>query len=408
MRIELPDSVKKIISILETHGHEAYAVGGCVRDSLLGKEPKDWDITTSARPEQVKELFYKTIDTGIQHGTVTVMMHHVGYEVTTYRIDGKYEDGRHPKEVIFTPSLEEDLKRRDFTINAMAYSDRTGIVDKFDGMADLQKKVIRCVGVPTERFTEDALRILRAVRFSAQLGFEIAQDTMEAVIRLAPSLKKISRERIQAELEKLLMSDHPDKVNVLRETGLTGVIFAECPKNDESEDEWDENALAGRLMNSEKNHYIRWSLFISYLPYKNILRSLKFDNRTIRTCEKYYLYRNEELSADKPCLRHLIVRVGKEIFAEYLDFRRTLGNVEKQQLEQVSLAYGEILRDKDCLSLKELAVNGGSLRKAGVEPGAEMGKILDKLFEMVLDNADLNDNAVLMEKVSEIRSAEDL
>mgnify|MGYP002747897424 FL=1 len=172
-KINIPGSVKLIIDVLENNGYEAFAVGGCVRDTILDREPQDWDITTSALPEQVKELFNRTLDTGIQHGTVTVMIKHVGYEVTTYRIDGEYNDSRHPESVEFTSNLIEDLKRRDFTINAMAYNEREGLVDAFDGINDINNKIIRCVGEPEERFGEDALRILRAVRFSAQLGFDI-------------------------------------------------------------------------------------------------------------------------------------------------------------------------------------------------------------------------------------------
>lgn len=159
----------------------------------------DWDITTSAKPEQVKALFRHTIDTGIQHGTVTVMLEHEGFEVTTYRIDGEYEDARHPKEVQFTSDLLEDLKRRDFTINAMAYNDKDGLVDAFDGVGDLERGVIRCVGAAVERFTEDALRMLRAVRFGAQLGFSIEDETREAIVSLAPNIAKVSAERIQIE-----------------------------------------------------------------------------------------------------------------------------------------------------------------------------------------------------------------
>ena len=170
MRIQLPDKANYIINRIMDAGYEAYVVGGCVRDSLLGRVPQDWDITTSATPNQVKQLFPRTIDTGIQHGTVTVMLQKEGFEVTTYRIDGKYEDSRHPKEVIFTPSLTEDLRRRDFTINAMAYNEKDGLIDIFGGMEDIENKVIRCVGNPVERFSEDALRMMRAVRFSAQLG----------------------------------------------------------------------------------------------------------------------------------------------------------------------------------------------------------------------------------------------
>lgn len=197
MKITLPDDVKQIIETLEQHGYEGYAVGGCVRDSILGRIPNDWDITTSATPQQVKKLFPRTVDTGIQHGTVTVLMGKEGYEVTTYRVDGEYEDARHPKEVIFTANLEEDLRRRDFTINAMAYNDSEGLVDVFGGRADIEQKVIRCVGNAEERFGEDALRIMRAVRFSAQLGFTVDPDTAEAAQKLAGTLSKISAERIQ-------------------------------------------------------------------------------------------------------------------------------------------------------------------------------------------------------------------
>ena len=177
MKIELPRKVIMIINNLQLHGYEAFAVGGCVRDSILCRKPEDWDITTSARPEEIKRLFRRTVDTGIEHGTVTVMIGREGFEVTTYRVDGLYEDSRHPKDVTFTTSLEEDLRRRDFTINAMAYNDEVRLVDVFGGMRDLNHHLIRCVGDPMERFTEDALRILRAVRFSAQLAFPIEKNT---------------------------------------------------------------------------------------------------------------------------------------------------------------------------------------------------------------------------------------
>ena len=397
----MPTDVKTIISILEEHGYEAYAVGGCVRDSLLGKEPKDWDITTSAKPEQVKELFHKTLDTGIQHGTVTVMMHHVGYEVTTYRIDGKYEDGRHPKEVIFTPSLEEDLKRRDFTINAMAYSDRTGIVDKFHGMEDLQNKVIRCVGIATERFLEDALRILRAVRFSAQLGFQIDQETMVAVTELAPTLKKISRERIQTELDKLLLSPHPDRVIMLEKTGLLQEIFADCEKEENSAGNAMEE-LAEKLGKTEPDHYLRWSLFLSYVPYRRLLKSLKFDNKTIHICEKYKAFQAEKLQKDKPYLRRLIVKIGKDIFEGYLRYREILGNVDTETFLEVQQNWKEIVENGDCLSIRELVVNGKDLKEAGVESGVRMGEILNALFDLVLEDASANRRETLLEEVKKL------
>lgn len=222
--IEIPKPAEEIIETLNSHGFEAYVVGGCVRDSLLGKKPQDWDITTSAKPQEIKTVFGRTIDTGIAHGTVTIMRGKEGYEVTTYRIDGEYEDGRHPKDVTFTSNLEEDLKRRDFTINAMAYHPRTGLIDIFEGIQDLENKKIRCVGNPMDRFTEDALRILRAVRFSAQLGFTIEPQTRAAIKNIAPNLIHISKERIQMELTKLLLSNHPNYVKLVFEYGITPYI----------------------------------------------------------------------------------------------------------------------------------------------------------------------------------------
>ena len=226
MQIIIPKQVEEILAGLRADGYEAFAVGGCVRDTLLGRVPGDWDITTSARPEQVKKVFGKTIDTGLQHGTVTVMREHVGYEITTYRIDGEYEDARHPKEVAFTSDLKEDLRRRDFTINAMAYSHETGIVDIFGGMKDLKEGVVRCVGNAVERFTEDALRILRAIRFSAQLNFTIEDETYAALTVIAPNLANVSKERIQAELTKTLLSDHPERILLVEETGMSPYISA--------------------------------------------------------------------------------------------------------------------------------------------------------------------------------------
>lgn len=227
MTIKMPKDVSWIIDTLESAGYEAYAVGGCVRDKVLGRTPEDWDITTSAKPEDIKRLFRKTIDTGIQHGTVTIMRNHVGYEVTTYRIDGEYEDNRHPKSVEFTDNLKLDLERRDFTINAMAYNDTRGLVDEFAGMEDIRSRIIRCVGNPGERFDEDALRMLRAVRFSGQLGFAVDEETRQAIVERAKHLEHISAERIRVELTKLLVSKDAGQLREAYHTGMTKVFLPE-------------------------------------------------------------------------------------------------------------------------------------------------------------------------------------
>lgn len=234
--IPVPDQVKYILKELEDRGYEAYAVGGCVRDMMLGRIPNDWDITTNAMPREVKRIFGRTVDTGIKHGTVTVMIEKNGYEVTTYRVDGKYLDGRHPESVRFTGSLAEDLKRRDFTINAMAYNPRTGIVDLFGGRDDLDAHIVRCVGNPDERFSEDALRIMRAVRFCGQLNFDLDPSAFSAIKNHLPALKLVSAERIRTELVKLISSDNSEKLRMLYETGITSVILPEfdicmkCPQ----------------------------------------------------------------------------------------------------------------------------------------------------------------------------------
>ena len=212
LSMRIPENAAVILKGLSEAGYEAYVVGGCVRDSLLGREPKDWDITTSARPEQVKAVFAHTIDTGIEHGTVTVMIGKEGYEVTTYRIDGEYEDSRHPKEVQFTSQLLEDLKRRDFTINAMAYNEKVGLVDLFKGREDLNKKLIKTVGNPYDRFNEDGLRMIRAIRFSSKLDFTIEKETLLAIYDNAKIIKNISLERITDEFSKIILSKNPENL----------------------------------------------------------------------------------------------------------------------------------------------------------------------------------------------------
>ena len=235
MIINLPKDVATIIDTLEKAGYEAYAVGGCVRDTILGRVPQDWDITTSAGPDKIKALFRRTIDTGIQHGTVTVMLNRTGYEVTTYRIDGEYEDNRHPKSVEFTDDLKLDLERRDFTINAMAYNASRGLVDEFEGIRDLETKVIRCVGEPGARFDEDALRMLRAVRFSGQLGFTIEENTRQAIVERAENLQKISAERIRTELTRLLVSKDAGMLREAYQTGMTKTFLPEFDSMMETE-----------------------------------------------------------------------------------------------------------------------------------------------------------------------------
>lgn len=435
MRIPIPEDVEWIIDTLEKAGYEAYAVGGCIRDTLLGRKPGDWDITTSALPDQVKKLFHRTVDTGLIHGTVTVLMRGTGYEVTTFRIDGEYEDARHPKEVIFTSKLAEDLMRRDFTINAMAYNHRTGIVDLFCGKEDLEKGIIRCVGDAMKRFEEDALRIMRAVRFSAQLGFCIEKETKEAASKLVKNLERVSMERIQVELVKLLVSDHPEKMRELYSMGITHVILpefdrvmeleqnnpyhcytvgehtihmlkeirsekvlrltalfhdlgkAECHTKDEKgEDHFYGHAEAGALMA------------------RKILRRLKFDNETIRKSENLILHHAYHLRREKTIIRKAMNRVGKEAFSDLLevmeaDTRAKSKFTRQERLEDIYAIrdmYDEIMENQECVAISDLAINGQDLIGLGMKPGKAMGMVLGKILEYVMEHPHENEKERLI------------
>lgn len=431
IKIKIPEKANYIIKTITAAGFEAYVVGGCVRDSILGRKPQDWDITTSATPEQVKAIFPRTIDTGIAHGTVTVMLEKEGFEVTTYRIDGKYEDSRHPKEVTFTPNLEEDLKRRDFTINAMAYNDEAGLIDIFGGVADMERKVIRCVGDAEARFGEDALRIMRAIRFSAQLGYEIEEQTQAAIRKLAPNLQNISAERIQVELVKLITSPHPDTLRVAYELGVTAVILPEFDKAMETPQNHPhhkynvgEHTLQGllqvpadkvlrlavlfhdigkpdtRTTDAYGIDHFRGHATVSEEKTREILRRLRFDNDTVfyvTRLVRYHDYGNQQ-EPDLRIVRRAINKIGEDIFPLLFKVKRadilsqsTFHREEKlQNLENWQQLYQEIMDKKQCISLKTLAVTGSDLIAIGMKPGRELGEVLQWLLEQVLENPEFN------------------
>ena len=437
MKIQIPEKAKFIINTIEAAGFEAYVVGGCVRDSILGRIPGDWDITTSAKPEQVKKLFRRTIDTGIQHGTVTVMMDKEGFEVTTYRIDGKYEDSRHPKEVTFTPNLEEDLKRRDFTINAMAYNESRGLIDIFGGIADIEAGVIRCVGEAAQRFQEDALRIMRAIRFSAQLGYTIEEQTAEAIKQLAPTLRNISAERIQVELVKLMTSHHPDYIRRAYELGVTEVVLPEldaCMATNQNNPHHCYNVgehilhtlveigpdKAGRLAmlfhdigkprtlstdEKGKDHFYNHAEVGAEMA-REILRRLKFDNDTIhRVCQlvKYHDYGMGQVPTAY-LVRRAIYKIGEELFPLLLQVKwadTMAQSAYKRQekldaLQKWQQLYEQILAEGQCVSMKTLAINGRDLMEAGIPSGPAMGEILNGALQMVLEYPEKNNREYLL------------
>lgn len=443
-KIELPEAVREIIGALERAGFEAYAVGGCVRDSLLGREPEDWDITTSASPQEVKALFPRTVDTGIEHGTVTVLRGQKGYEVTTYRLDGEYEDHRHPRSVTFTRELAEDLRRRDFTINAMAYSEQHGLIDLFGGCGDLERGIIRSVGKPYERFSEDALRIFRAVRFSAQLDFTVENETFSAMKALAEDLRRVSAERIRTELTKLLLSEHPDRLLLLQEAGISAVVLPEWDRMLETEQNNPYHCCSvglHTLKALEALHALpvyraegkkgRQILSYSVLLHdcakpdcysedehgtahfyghqkqsaelaKRILRRLKFDNETVAAVSRLVRYHDSrytvKLDGNNAGLRRLMNRVGSEWMPFLLAVQRAdvCGHKPERilsmlrELDRMEEGVREVLEKRECVSLKQLAVSGRDLLALGYPSGPMLGRALQALLSEVLEQPEKN------------------
>ena len=488
----IPHPVEEILRTLRESGFEGYAVGGCVRDTILGRVPEDWDITTSAKPEQVKALFRRTLDTGIKHGTVTVMFGKEGYEVTTYRMDGEYEDHRHPKEVQFTPNLIEDLKRRDFTINAMAYSPESGIVDEFDGIRDMKRKCIRCVGKATERFEEDALRMLRGVRFAGQLQFEIERATFLAMKEKAPTIVNVSAERIRTELTKLLLSDGADRLLQAVEAGLTeyflpeldvmlqtpqnnphhcydvgrhsieavrainqlwrevcvdsetgGSIFNQLWRKTGADDKTAGKGGGGeRLPMAQQDKKVQTILVYAALLHdvakpdclwtdeegidhfynhnelgadkaEGILRRLKFDNETIDVVTKIIRYhdcRHENCwingaysNKGKRAMRRLMNRIGVTampllFLLQRADLLAQSDYTREEKLAKLAAGercFREILEAGEAVTVKDLAIGGREIMELGLEPGPKVGKILQQLLELVMEEPGKNTAEIL-------------
>lgn len=425
MNIQLPLDVKNIIEILEENGHAAYIVGGCVRDFILGYKPKDWDITTSAKPEEVKKLFKRTIDTGIEHGTVTIMIGDNGYEVTTFRLDGDYLDGRHPENVEFTNDLSEDLRRRDFTINAMAYNESEGLIDLYGGIEDLHNRIIRCVGEPEERFSEDALRMMRAVRFAARFGFEIEPETYGAIFGLAPTLAKVSAERIRDEFMKIICSRHPEKMHDLYKLGLTRVFLPEWDAMEKTEQNTphhlykvghhtievikhlnasrDAHVLAAFLHDVGKpmckttdengRDHFKGHAEIGVQMAVNIMRRLKFDNKTIKYVGTLVRYHDARPGNNPYEVRRLMSIVGKSETRDLIELSRAdldgqnqnyLMLEKRDTLNDFEVYYEEAVESGFAVSLGELEIKGSDLIELGVEPGPKMGEILKTCLDEVL------------------------
>lgn len=434
MKIELIEDVKYILNKLNEHKHEAYIVGGCVRDSILKRSLKDWDITTSALPEEIIKLFQHTIPTGIKHGTVTVVLNKKNYEVTTYRLDGNYTDNRHPDKVIFTSSLEEDLSRRDFTINALAYNDINGLIDIFNGTADLNNKLIKCVGEADKRFNEDALRMLRGIRFACELNFNIEADTYKAICNNHALLKNVSSERIRDELIKILLSSNPSRgIRMLQNSNLIQFIVPELiesvgfdQKNPHHDKDVFEHIMAV-LENSPATLAVRLGALlhdigkprtftidkkgtghfyghnvVSAEMAEVILKRLKFDNAMIK---KVIIIIKEHMSAynvmKNKTLKKFIARVGAENLEDLFELQIADSKGHKKNADYSPILkrredVRKILEEGQPFSVNMLKINGNDLIELGIKPGKQIGRILNELLDMVMENPELNNKESLI------------
>lgn len=444
MTMDMPKNVDTAINLLQSAGFEAYAVGGCVRDSLLGKTPNDWDITTSAKPEDMKSVFadFHCIDTGIKHGTVTVVIDGEPLEITTFRLDGEYEDNRHPKSVTFTSNLGADLGRRDFTVNAMAYSKMTGTVDLFGGQNDLKNKIIRCVGDPDRRFNEDALRILRALRFASALDFEIEEKTAQSLLKNRALLGNISEERIAKELLKLVCGKGAKRIL----TDFAPVLFEILPefqpmyKNSHDNphhcyDIYEHTLIAVESIDPEPT--LRFAMLlhdcgkpavkkfdengvahfyghqrISAEISAQILARLKVSNKfrdeilfLVSNHDRWELYENTEkmpryLSKfGLDGVLNLLKVMRADVLAQSPEYRYRLDQIADAEETAKNLAA-----QKPCLSLSELQINGRTLMDIGIPQGRKLGAVLAQLLDEVIDGVTKNTQEALTTRAREIYS----
>lgn len=401
MKISIPKNVKRIITTLEANNHEAFIVGGCVRDILRHTTPTDWDITTSATPSETKALFSRTIDTGIKHGTITVLMDKTHYEVTTYRIDGEYKDNRRPESVTFTSNIEEDLSRRDFTMNAIAYNENQGFVDPFGGQEDIKNGVIRCVGNARTRFAEDALRMLRAIRFAAVTNFNVDTEIIMAIKELKQNLLQVSPERIREELGKLITAPHPQVLELLSSTGLLACVlqgreYGGCIVN-----------TINQLKSCPPYEPMRLALFLAWAGEncENILKDLRLDSKTIKETNQYISLLPTSLPTNHYEIKKLLRILPQEWFENLLTLKAIVNPLQENELENIRQCAKDIIEKGECFNLKNLAINGKDLMKINIPPGEVMGEILEKLLDAVMQDASLNNKSTLSALVGGMFSA---
>jgi len=401
LTMNMPEDVNYILNTLEAVGHEAYIVGGCVRDILRGERPNDWDIATSAKPLETKALFPRTVDTGLKHGTVTVLFGQNRYEVTTYRIDGEYLDGRRPESVMFTGQINEDLSRRDFTINAIAYSPMRGFADPFNGRDDISRRIIKCVGEAECRFREDALRMLRAIRFSSVLGFDVDKKALETIEILKSGLTQVSAERIREELGKLLCGDYPEAVKMLETTGLLPYVMRQEKNKSASQSlpRISDNLLR-EIKQCPQNEPMRLALFLKCTdsdPTK-ILRSLRFDNKTTKEVSIYARLMPTDIPVERYEIKMILRTISPEVFFKLLDLKEISNKDYDKKTNTIREIINDIIEKNECFLPRDLAVNGQDLMKVGIPPGKQMGETLERLLNAVMREPHLNEKEILIKR----------
>lgn len=385
--LKIPEKIEKILDILCQNGFEAYIVGGCVRDMLMGKAPNDYDVTTSAKPEDIMRIFEKTVPTGIKHGTVTVISDGLPVEVTTYRTETDYTDHRRPDKIEFVTSLKQDLARRDFTVNAMAYNKQNGLQDFFGGKQDLESKILRAVGDAKIRFNEDALRILRLFRFAATLGFECEKNTLRAAIEYSYLLENMSRERILAELSKAVMGDNLKAFSPLVESNA--LSFLEIKKSLDYE----------QISKLEKKSELRLTAFLHSTSTNAVetLKLLKASNYQIDYADKFTRLLTYMDTKERFEIKVMLSLSGKEILLDYFGFLECKGCDMSLQIKVLK----EVLENNEPYLLSHLKISGNTLIKMGYE-GSRIGEILNKLLILVLRNPDLNNEKDLISEISRL------
>ncbi len=381
MNINIPKEVETALNILHKNSFEAYIVGGCVRDSIMRKSPSDWDITTSAKPEEISCCFkvYRTIETGIKHGTITVIIDKMQIEITTYRIDGKYSDNRRPDNVLFTDNIEFDLKRRDFTINALAYN-KNGIVDLFGGIEDIHNKIIRCVGNPDERFNEDGLRILRALRFASVLNFKIEKNTADSIHKNKNLLSNISMERINTEFNKLIMGSNFQRI-IMEYRDVIEVFIPELRNFN-----YEELTYRFKAMKNLNSLVLRLSVLLYKIEAPDcILMRLKYDNSTIKSVKLFTSTIDEKIYPDIVSIKKSLHKINYVNLNNLVKIKKALFENEHDELKKIEEIMNEIIEANQCYSLKTLAVSGQDLLDAGIPKGKNIGRILNLVLNEVIE-----------------------